>query len=152
MTNYLLTLLSVLCLHTGTVHTLSLPAGRAPAPRVRAGPPVMQFSVDGLFGKKKEQTKQVGGDPTLRDQATWTAEDRKRVTDMASNWAGERKPNQEGYTFFQSPSPVTGEQQDMPDFFSKETLAGQDVPGIAVVLGAIAVIGTVTLLVGVVSA
>ena len=66
------------------------------------------------FGEKKPPPKYDNpppkDDPTLRDQSTWTAEDKKIVNDMASNWAGERKPNQEGYTFFQSPSPKTGDQ------------------------------------------
>ena len=66
------------------------------------------------FGEKKPPPKYDNpppkDDPTLRDQSTWTAEDKKIVNDMASNWASERKPNQEGYTFFQSPSPKTGDQ------------------------------------------
>ena len=54
----------------------------------------------------------------MRNPKTWTAEERKIVNEMASNWAGERKPNQEGYTFFQAPSPKTGEQ-GLPDFFEE---------------------------------
>ena len=38
------------------------------------------------------------------------AEDKKIVNDMASNWAGERKPNQEGYLLPMSPK--TGDHLD----------------------------------------
>ena len=102
-------------------------SGRAGVPaaalRPRAPAPAMQFDLGALFGGKKQVDKpsKKNVDAILaKPQEKWTPEERRLVSDTASNWGYTRKPEQEGYTFFQGPSPKTGEQEDLPGFFSSE--------------------------------
>ena len=53
----------------------------------------------------------------------------------------DKKPEQEGYTFFQGPTPKTGQQADLPDFFSSEARAEVTVPPQLAIFGGIAVLG-----------
>eukprot|EP00325_Prymnesiales_sp_UTEX-LB-985_P034700 CAMPEP_0174736152 /NCGR_PEP_ID=MMETSP1094-20130205/66156_1 /TAXON_ID=156173 /ORGANISM="Chrysochromulina brevifilum, Strain UTEX LB 985" /LENGTH=142 /DNA_ID=CAMNT_0015939211 /DNA_START=80 /DNA_END=508 /DNA_ORIENTATION=- len=76
-----------------------------------------------------------------KDQKEWTKEERKEVDRISGNWASQRKPEQEGYMFFQGPTPKTGTQEDMPDFFSADARADMEVPGQLKVFGGIAAAG-----------
>ena len=83
---------------------LTLSGRAAPSIRARATTPVAQLSLGGLFGNKKaaEPVRKSGDDDATlnailaKDQKEWTREDRKNVDRISSNWANERKVNQEG--------------------------------------------------------
>ena len=85
-----------------------------------------------LFGGTKKKTT----DPLLKNPDDWTDEERKQVTTQASNWGN--RGGLEGYTFFNGPTPKTGVQEDMPDFFSGDARADVEVPPQLLVFGGLA--------------
>ena len=127
------------------------PSSRRAAPvavrsRAPAAAPAMLFD---LFGgdKKEAQAKgKLNVDAILRkDPETWTSEEKRAVADAGSNWAAERKPNQQGYEFFQGPTPKTGVQEDLPDFFSADNAADIQIPPQLALFGGTAVVGALAL-------
>ena len=102
-----------------------------------------------LFGgdKKEAQAKgKLNVDAILRkDPETWTSEEKRAVADAGSNWVAERKPNQQGYEFFQGPTPKTGVQEDLPDFFSADNAADIQIPPQLALFGGTAVVGALAL-------
>jgi len=154
----LIHILLVLCtpadaLTLGPARAVGSTMPRAPCHAVhRATTPVALF--EGLFGSKKTPpTMPRGGndDATLnsimvKNPKEWTKEDQKQVDRISANWAFTRKPEQEGYMFFQGPTPKTGTQEDLPDFFSREARSDADVPVQLKVFGGIAATGALGLL------
>eukprot|EP00310_Coccolithus_braarudii_P018662 CAMPEP_0183357162 /NCGR_PEP_ID=MMETSP0164_2-20130417/45517_1 /TAXON_ID=221442 /ORGANISM="Coccolithus pelagicus ssp braarudi, Strain PLY182g" /LENGTH=134 /DNA_ID=CAMNT_0025530727 /DNA_START=47 /DNA_END=451 /DNA_ORIENTATION=- len=82
---------------------------------------------------EEELTKLAFSNP-----ASLTAEEMRLVKlELGTNWRPRTSTTPgEGYTFFQSPSPKTGVQTDLPDFFSSENLAnaGKDLGTVPKVL------------------
>ena len=116
------------------------------ATAVRARSPSMLF--DGLFGKKEGAPKaSTNINEILRKpEKDWTPEERKLVTNQASNWDEYKKDNQRDNTFFQGTTPKTGVQADMPDFFSAEARSGSEAPPQLLAFGGVAALGVVALL------
>ena len=108
--------------------------------------PSMLF--DGLFGKKEAApTSSTNVNEILRKpEDDWTPEERRIVTNQASNWDEYKKDNQRDNTFFQSSAPKTGVQSDMPDFFSSEARSGAEVPPQLVAFGGVAALGVFALI------
>ena len=123
---------------------LLLPRGPR-APSVRAGSPSMLF--DGVFGKKEAAPGKSSADAILRKNPDdWTPEEKRAVTNQASNWDEYKKDNQRDYTFFQGPAPKTSVQEDMPDFFSAEARSDSEVPPQLLAFGGVAALGVFALL------
>ena len=117
------------------------------ATAVRARSPSMLF--DGLFGKKEAATpysSKTANEILRKPEEDWTPEERKIVTNQASNWDEYKKDNQRDNTFFQGTAPKTGVQADMPDFFSAEARSGSEVPPQLLAFGGVAAVGVVALL------
>ena len=118
------------------------------ATAVRARSPSMLF--DGLFGGDKAAPKRSStnlNEILRKPEKDWTPEERKIVTNQASNWDEYKKDNQRDNTFFQTAAPKTGEQADMPDFFSAEARSGAEVPPQLLAFGGISALGIFALLV-----
>ena len=118
------------------------------ATAVRARSPSMLF--DGLFGGDKAAPKRSStnlNEILRKPEKDWTPEERKIVTNQASNWDEYKKDNQRDNTFFQTTAPKTGEQADMPDFFSAEARSGAEVPPQLLAFGGISALGIFALLV-----
>ena len=114
----------------------------------RARSPSMLF--EGLFGKKGAAPSRSStnlNEILRKPEKDWTPEERKFVTNQASNWDEYKKDNQRDNTFFQTTAPKTGEQADMPDFFSAEARSGAEVPPQLLAFGGISALGVFALLV-----
>lgn len=96
--------------------------GAQPQPRLasRARSPVMQWPF-------KREAKASSADDALafKDPRSLTAEEeRKLKLEVGTNWKPRTSTKKgEGYQFFQGPTPKTGVQEDLPDFFSGENFA-----------------------------
>ena len=105
---------------------------------------------DGLFGKKDAAPSRSStnlNEILRKPEKDWTPEERKIVTNQASNWDEYKKDNQRDNTFFQAAAPKTGEQANMPDFFSAEARSGAEVPPQLLAFGGITALGVFALLV-----
>ena len=114
---------SLMCTTSVTAFTLGH-GPRSGSCSARASRPAMQFGdmFDDLFGKKEKE------EPSEEAQKELEREELKQLNKLASNWEGYQKPEQEGYTFFQSPTPKTGEQSNLPDFFDKSAREDLEIP------------------------
>tara|TARA_B110001452_G_scaffold243187_1_gene226419 strand:+ start:229 stop:675 length:447 start_codon:yes stop_codon:yes gene_type:complete len=111
--------------------TSALQLGAQPQLRLasRARPPVMQFN------PFKREAKASNADDAIafKDPRTLTdEEERKLKLEVGTNWKPRTSTKAgEGYQFFQGPTPKTGVQEDLPDFFSGENFAGAGELGLA---------------------
>merc|ERR1712187_189255 len=96
------------------------------APKPKAGP---SFEEALAFKDKNDLTEE---------------EERKLKLEIGTNWRPRTSTVKgEGYQFFQGPTPKTGVQEDMPDFFSKDNLDAVDVQELGLapkVVGGVAVV------------
>lgn len=117
---------------------------------------------EGFFGggkeKKEAPAKSDGGDAdfelAFRDPESWTPEEERKVKlELSANYRPRTSTVKgEGYQFFQGPTPLTGEQEGMADFLSKENF--QEAGSLSIVqkgiLG-VAVLGVLALLVALIT-
>jgi len=87
----------------------------------------MQFKMPWDQEKPAPVKKDVYGDEGLafKAPAELTEEEERRVKlEIGTNWRPRTSTIKgEGYQFFQGPTPKTGVQEDMPDFFSAENFS-----------------------------
>ena len=122
---------SLLLLVVSSTSALQLGAQPQPQPRLasRARPLVMQFN------PFKREAKASSADDAIafKDPRTLTEEEeRKLKLEVGTNWKPRTSTKKgEGYQFFQGPTPKTGVQEDLPEFFSKENFSGSAELGLA---------------------
>ena len=81
-----------------------------------------------------------------KDPKSWSEEEKRLVTRIASNWGDTKKPEQENYTFFQGPTPKTGNQENLPSFFSTEARAEMtEIPQQLFLFGGVLAVGVTAL-------
>jgi len=78
--------------------------------------------------KPAAATKDVVGDEAIAFKAPTELsadEERRLKLEIGTNWRPRTSTVKgEGYQFFQGPTPKTGVQEDLPDFFSAENFSG----------------------------
>jgi len=134
-------LLAALCLCSDALRLPTPGMSRSRTTRLSMG----LFGGDSAKGNTKVADSKALDAVFRKPQDEWTDEDKKTVTRVSGNWAEYKKPNQDGYTFFQGPTPKSGVQEGMPGFFSSEARDGVEAPLQLKVFGGIAVVGVLAL-------
>lgn len=122
--------------------------GAPPQPRLAAArgrSALMQFN------PFKREAKASSADDAIafKDPKSLSAEEeRKLKLEVGTNWKPRTSTKAgEGYQFFQGPTPKTGVQEDLPDFFSGENFSGAGelglVPKLVFALGAASLVAVV---------
>jgi len=111
-------------------------AQRASLARPRLATPVAQFRFpwdkSEAAPAKEKVPADLAGALAFKDKDELTnAEERKLKLEVGTNWAPRTSTVKgEGYQFFQGPTPKTGTQEGMADFFSKDTIDSVDIDSI----------------------
>lgn len=106
----------------------------------------------GKGGGKKITVDEADAIAFKNPDALTEEEERRLKLEVGTNWRPRTSTKKgEGYQFFQGPTPKTGVQEDLPDFFSKENFADAGQLGgtqLAVIgLGSVLFLGVLAVLV-----